>query len=165
MLKDRGLEVASNRPLRDGGTTTYEGGVRVPCIVRWPGRLKAGTVCREPLSSMDLLPLALAAAGIPVPADRVLDGRDPAAVLAGEVPSPHDVLVFEFGRFSGIRMGRHKLVRPRPDAAYELYDLETDVGETVNLTARHPEIHARLVHAREQWLAGVVSVRSGQPGR
>jgi arylsulfatase A-like enzyme len=89
MLKDRGLEVASNLPLREGGTTAYEGGVRVPCIVRWPGRLEAGTICREPLASMDLLPLALTAAGLPRPADRTLDGRDPTAVLAGKGKSPH----------------------------------------------------------------------------
>ena len=59
MLEGRGREVASNKPLRDGGVTLWEGGVRVPCIVRWPGRIKAGSVCREPLLSCDFFTMAL----------------------------------------------------------------------------------------------------------
>ncbi len=155
MLKDRGLEVASNRPLRDGGTTTYEGGVRVPCIVRWPGRLPPGTLCQEPLVSMDLLPMALAAAGIPRPRDRRLDGRDPLATLLGKSPSPHDALYFEYGRFSGARVGRYKIVRASPDGAFELYDLAADIGETKDLAAANPAILARLLAGRERWLGEV----------
>ena len=83
MLPGRGQEVQTNEPLRDGGVTTYEGGVRVAAMVRWPGRIKAGRVCREMLSSLDVLPLMLAAAGGAAPRDRVLDGRDPAETLAG----------------------------------------------------------------------------------
>src|SRR6185503_2751256 len=79
MLPGRGLEVQSNKPLRDGGVTTYEGGVRVPAMFRWPGRLPVGAACREMLSSLDVLPLALAANGTKPPADWILDGRDPIA--------------------------------------------------------------------------------------
>ena len=64
MLPERGLEVASNRPLRDGGVTLWEGGIRVPCCFRWPDVIPAGTECREPLSSLDLFPMLLSAAGI-----------------------------------------------------------------------------------------------------
>ena len=87
MLERRGLEVASNKPLRDGGVTLYEGGIRIPCVVRWPGRIQAGTVCREPLISLDFFMMSLKAAGAPLPDDRVIDGRDPTATLAGEVAS------------------------------------------------------------------------------
>lgn len=155
LLKDRGLEVASNDPLRDGGTSSYEGGVRVPCIIRWPGRIDPGTVCREPLASMDLLPLALKAAGLPLPSDRTLDGRDPLATLAGRAPSPHEALFFEYERFSGVRVGDYKIVRPRPEAPFELYDLSTDFRERNNLAAIKPDILEKLTGIREEWLAQV----------
>lgn len=155
LLKDRGLEVASNDPLRDGGTGSYEGGVRVPCMVRWPGQINPGTVCREPLVSMDLLPLALNAAGVPLPTDRTLDGRDPLATLAGKAPSPHKALFFEYGRYSGARVGDYKIVRPRPDAPFELYDLRSDFRERNNLAATKPGILKELTQIRDAWLADV----------
>lgn len=155
MLKNRGLEVASNRPLRDGGTTTYEGGVRVPCIVRWPRRLRAGTVCREPLVSLDVLPLVLAAAGLSWPAERTLDGRDPTAVLAGKARSPHESLFFEYGKFSAVRIGPYKLVRPAPSADFELYDLADDPAETRNLASAQPARVAEMTARRERWLDDV----------
>jgi arylsulfatase A len=155
MLKDRGLEVASNHPLRDGGTTAYEGGVRVPCLVRWPGRLVPGTVCHEPLVSMDLLPLALHAAGVALPEDRTLDGRDPMAALGGAARSPHAALYFEYGAFSGARVGNYKLVRPKSSAPFELYDLSIDVGETNDLAPALPEKVRELVALRDEWLRDV----------
>ncbi|MDO8543036.1 MAG: sulfatase-like hydrolase/transferase [Opitutaceae bacterium] len=160
MLKNRGLEVASNAPLRDGGTTTYEGGIRVPCIIRWPGRIAAGTVCREPLVSLDLLPLILDAASRPLPADRVLDGRNPLAALAGKAASPHESLFFEYGKFSALRTGRYKLVRANPDAAFELYDLETDIAERKNLASEKPDVVARLSAARDRWLKAIASAKN-----
>ena len=122
MFPNRGLEVQTNLPLRDGGVTTYEGGVRVPAIVRWPGRFKPGTVCREMLSSLDVLPMILAAAGGALPTDRVIDGRDPTATLAGEKLSPHEALhwVWNQGRreqWRGMRHGNYKLVRKADDRA------------------------------------------------
>ena len=83
-----GLEVQSNAPLHNGGVTTYEGGIRVPALVRWPGHIKPGTVCREMLSSLDVLPMIVTAAGGKLPADRRLDGRDPTPALAGKAASP-----------------------------------------------------------------------------
>ncbi len=77
-----GLGVASNAPFRDGAPSLYEGGIRVPAIFRWPGKIKPATLSHEMLSQLDVLPLFLAAAGVQPPEDRVLDGRDPLPALS-----------------------------------------------------------------------------------
>jgi arylsulfatase A-like enzyme len=147
LIPQRGLECASNAPLRGGGTTLWEGGIRVPCVVRWPGRIKPGTTCREPLSSMDFLPTALRAAGLALPTGRVLDGRDCTDALAGRAASPHPCLYWKWGtRSEAIRMGRYKLIRERYSTSqdWQLFDLQTDIGETANLRAAHPDLADRL---------------------
>ena len=155
MIPDRGLEVASNLPLREGGVTLYEGGIRVPCIVRWPGRIKAGTVCREPLVSMDLFVMALTAAGAKLPEDRIFDGRDPTAVLAGDARWPDRELFFQWGTRSALRSGRYKLVRNDPDEPFQLYDLRENLGETQDLAAARPEIVAQLADRFDRWFREV----------
>jgi len=156
MLPDRGLEVQSNKPLRDGGVTLYEGGIRVPAIARWPGRFKAGTVCREMLSSLDVLPMAVVAAGARLPDDRVFDGCDPTATLAGDTPSPHQALhwVWNQGRkqqWRAMREGRFKIVRRADSEPWQLYDLSADIGETKDLAKERPELVRALVAKFEQW--------------
>lgn len=155
MLPGRGLEVASNAPLREGGVTCYEGGIRVPAIVRWPGRIEPGTTCAEPLWSMDLLPMIVQAAGGKLPDDRKLDGRDPTATLTGKAPSPHDALYWRWRDYSAMRRGNHKLVRSKPNAPWELYDLASDLGEQQNLAASQPELVAELDQMYEAWLDDV----------
>ncbi len=155
MLKGRGLEVASNAPLRGGGVTLWEGGIRVPCIVRWPGRLPAGSLCRAPLLSCDLLPMALAAAGGALPADRTIDGRDPTATLAGEAPSPHDALFFEYGQQSAMRRGRYKILRTGPQEPFQLFDLNVDLGETTDIAASHARLVAQMQREFKAWRATV----------
>lgn len=151
MIPGRGLECASNRPLKGGGTSLYEGGIRVPCIIRWPQRLKANTVCRSPLSAMDLLPLALVAAGGELPEDRVLDGRDPTATLAGQARSPHRFLHFEYGASSAVRSGKWKLYRHNNRSPWELYDLSSDIGETATAAAANPDVVQRLADEHKRW--------------
>jgi arylsulfatase A-like enzyme len=156
MLPGRGLEVQLNKPLREGGVTTYDGGVRVPAIVRWPGRLKPGTVCREMLASLDVLPLMLAAAGGRPPGDRVLDGRDPVPALAGEAKSPHEALhwVWNQGKkqqWRGLREGKWKLVRRADNEPWELYDLGADIGETHNLAKAEPELVSSFSARFARW--------------
>ncbi len=166
MLPNRGLEVASNLPLRDGGVTLYEGGIRVPCIVRWPGRITPGTVCRRPLVSMDLFVMIVRAAGARLPEDRVIDGRDPTAAFpmvghavphhwTGQAPSPQRDLCFQWGSRSAIRSGRYKLLRNKDDQPWKLYDLVGDPGETRDLAAEKPEVMARLARRFERWTAEV----------
>ncbi len=168
MFPDRGLEVQSNRPLRDGGVTTYEGGVRVPAIVRWPKRLRSGTVCREMLSSLDVLPTILTATGAAMPTDRVLDGCDQAATLAGEKPSPHKTLcwVWDQGRreqWRGIRHEQYKLVRQADDQPWQLYEFSRDVGESEDLASQRPDLVQSLVRRFDDWRRSVESDPTRSP--
>jgi len=154
MMPARGMECASNYPLRGGGVTLWEGGIRVPCIVRWPGRIKPGTVCREPLVSMDFVPMALSAAGLDLPSDRHLDGRNPTAALSGKAPSPHKYLYWSWGsRSEAIRMGRYKLLRERQstNSDWQLFDLKNDIGETANLRSAKPELVDHLMAEYARW--------------
>ena len=147
------LEVASNSPFRDGRISVYEGGVRTPCIVRWPGRLPANQVVREPVINMDLFVLALRAAGLDPPQDRVIDGRDPIPVLRDQAPSPHRNLYFRYRAASGMRQGRWKLVRASPEHALELYDLSVDFAETTNVAGSQPERVETLWDEFVSWLS------------
>jgi arylsulfatase A len=156
MLPGRGLEVASNAPFREGGVTLWEGGVRVPAIFRWPGRLPAGTSCHEPIVSMDIVPMLLRAAGQPLPGDRALDGADPTDTLAGQRASPHDFLVWEFTQsrktMSAVRDRQYKLIRQHTTEPFELYDLVNDPHETRNIIASKPHIAKTLEQAYFRWL-------------
>lgn len=155
MLPGRGLEVASNAPLRDGGTTCYEGGTRVPAIFRWPGRIKPGTEVREMLSQLDVLPLCLAVAGAKPVAGRVLDGRDPLPVLADGAKSPHERLAVAYAKGTALREGSLKIVRHAADQPWELYDLATDLAESKDLAGARPADVARLDAAFQAWLVDV----------
>ncbi len=151
MLPGRGLEVASNRPLRDGGVTLWEGGIRVPCIVRWPGRIKPGTVTDQPWISLDILPLILAAAGVEPPESPVLDGIDPLPELRGAARDEPRSFFWEFRKMQAVRRGPHKWIQPKPLSAPELYDLSSDISETDNLAASQPDIADQLQQAFAGW--------------
>lgn len=162
LLPSRGLEVASNGPLRSGGVTVFEGGIRVPAIFRWPDVLPAGGVCREPLIAMDLLPLILQASGSSPLDDRTLDGVNPLRTLLGESPSPHEDLfwIWEQGKSRGgvgiaVRSGDWKLIRPVESGPWELYNLRADVGESQNLASQQPARVAVLRQKVEAWLESV----------
>lgn len=150
-----GLGVASNAPFRDGAPSLYEGGIRVPAIFRWPGRIHANHVCQEMLGQLDVLPLILAAVDADPLPGRILDGRDPLAVLTGTAKSPHDRLIFTYRKASALREGNVKIIRSDSKQPWELYDLASDSGETTNLAARRPDDVARLDAAYQSWLAGV----------
>jgi arylsulfatase A len=157
MLKGRGLEVASNRPLREGGVTLYEGGIRVPCLVRWPGQIKPDTVCREPLVHVDFLATSLRAAGVAVPSDRVIDGRDAIPTLAGKARSPHKSFCWIWEKWQALRNGKYKLVRNGKEHAWQLYDLSKDIGEANDLAAGEPKLVAKLDREFAKWFAEVHS--------
>ena len=136
-----------NAPLRSGKGYAYEGGIRVPFLVRWPGVVKAGRVSAEPVCSIDIFPTVLSAAGAPMPTDRTIDGVSLVAHLrsAGEQPLGRDELLWHFphyriasGPYSIIRKGAYKLIKFY-EGKSELYDLENDLSETSNLASKMPD--------------------------
>ena len=151
------LEVASNAPFRGGRTSVYEGGVRTPCILRWPGRVQPGSVVREPLTNMDLFVLALSAGGAEPPQDRVIDGRDPLPALRDGARSPHRNIYFRYREARGLRQGPWKAVLPQLGSQIELYDLSVDPGERRDLAPAMPDIAARLAEELRQWQASLPS--------
>ncbi len=132
-------------PLRDGKFTTYEGGMREPCIMRWPGRIPAGKVCHEMCATIDLLPTFALLAGAKVPDDRVIDGKDIWPLMSGTpgAKTPHEAFFYYRGtNLDAVRSGRWKLRRVKKIT--ELYDLEADIGERNNLAHKRPAIVKRL---------------------
>ena len=142
---------ANNGALRDYKQTVYEGGIRVPFIVRWPARLPRGAVCDEPVISLDVMATVCAAAGAQLPDDRVYDGRDLLPAALGQLEKPlHEALFWYDGTDQwAVRTGKWKLLSR--DGSLELYDLRSDIGETNNLIARTPEVVERLQRAFDAW--------------
>ncbi|MDA0834059.1 MAG: sulfatase-like hydrolase/transferase [Planctomycetota bacterium] len=161
MLKDRGLEVQSNKPLRDGGVTTYEGGIRVPAILCWPGTIPPGTVCDNMLSTLDVLPTLLTLSGIETDDEIVFDGIDMLPLLKREATDNAERTmhwVWNQGRrqnWEAMRRGEWKIVRQSPEQPWELYDLTHDIGETKNLSAEHPEHVKELAMSFTIWQTGI----------
>jgi arylsulfatase B len=130
---------SSNLPLRGGKGDYYEGGIRIPFLMQWKGRVPAGQVYEEPIISIDLFPTLAAAAGKPV--DRPdIDGVDLLPYLTGQkTGAPHDFLFWSFNGKMALRRGDWKIVRNKPDREAELFLLGDDVGETTELSERYPE--------------------------
>ena len=137
---------SSAGPLRGFKRAMYEGGIRVPMIVRWPGKVAAGTVNDQVWAFWDMLPTLAEIAGGDTPEG--LDGLSmvPAVLgstLTGRVPRSHEYLYWEFhegGFKQAVRMGDWKAVRLRQDGPIELYDLKADLGETRDVAADHPDV-------------------------
>lgn len=159
-------------PLREGKGSTFEGGVRVPGIFRFPGKIPAGRTCAEPAMTIDLLPTIAALAGAQVPKERIIDGKDIWPLLAGAdgAKSPHEALYFYWDvGLQAIRSGKWKLHFPhdyhsvtqvgaggthgrseKRRIELSLFDLEADVGETNNVAAEHPDVVERLTALAEK---------------
>jgi arylsulfatase A-like enzyme len=131
----------SRGPLRGIKRDLYEGGIRVPFLARWPGKISAGVVSDQVIAFWDFLPTAAELAGVQPPPG--LDGASFLATLMGKSQRAHAPLYWEFheGRFAqAIRMGDWKGVRLNPGQPVELYDLKTDMGEKNDIAAQHPEV-------------------------
>ena len=141
-------EGGSNAPLRSTKGTTWEGGQRVPCIMRWPGVIPAGTECNELALSMDLHPTLAAITGATLPSDRTIDGKDIRPLMQAEkdAESPHEsFFYYKRNSIEAVRSGQWKLhIRKDDEEMQQLYNLESDIGETENLYEQHPEIVADL---------------------
>ncbi|MCH2178592.1 MAG: sulfatase-like hydrolase/transferase, partial [Mariniblastus sp.] len=135
----------SNGPLRGIKRDLYEGGIRSPFIACWPGHVKAGTTSDHVSAFWDMLPTFCEMASVDAP--RSIDGISMLPALLGENQPEHDFLYWEYPQSGGaqaIRKGKYKAVRrnlmKNPDAKIELYNLETDLGEEVDLASQHPQI-------------------------
>ena len=152
-------------PLRDGKFSTYEGGMREPCIMRWPAKIPAGKVCSEVCGTIDLLPTFARLAGAEMPADRVIDGSDIGSLMAGTpgAKSPHEAFFYYRGRnLEAVRSGKWKLRRVKKNT--ELYDLEANISEKKNLAGEHPEIVKRLAGMMEEF-DSELKANSRPPGK
>ena len=157
-------------PLRSGKVSTFEGGVRVPCIVWGPGRVPAGKVCKSIASTLDVLPTFAALASADVPLDRVIDGEDVRHLIHGEFGQANaDKAYFYYLRvhLQAVRQGKWKLHLPRSNepvgaapfsnnrhiasadrigfAKPFLVNLDTDIGETTDVSRQHPDVVKRLL--------------------
>jgi arylsulfatase A len=140
---------------------TFEGGFRVPFIARWPGIIPAGMVSREMSMNFDLFPTCLQLAGVPVPEDRLIDGKDIMPLLAGASPSPHDTLYFYDTRtLVAVRHEQWKYHRRfrTENAGYFplkqgpfLFDLEADPNESYSMIESRPEVAAELASMLDAW--------------
>jgi arylsulfatase A-like enzyme len=146
---------AANAPLRGDKGQTLEGGIRVPFFVSWPGKVPVGKTYSRPVTALDVLPTACAAAGNGPGAD--LDGVNLLPFLSGEdAGEPHAALYWRFGPQKAVRKGHWKLADWRDfdakrNSGWQLFDLEKDVGEKTDLAASHPKVVAELSAAWDAW--------------
>ncbi len=161
-----GAHAGNALPLREGKATTFDGGQRVPCIVRWPKKVPQGQECHEVCVAFDLLPTIAELAGATVPDDRVIDGKDIWPLLSGQegATSPHEAFFYLRGNeLQAVRSGHWKLHVPHkykklmePGSGgmpgiyantpieLALFDLKKDLGEEHNVASEHPEVVKRL---------------------
>ncbi len=148
-----GIDVGINDPLRQGGVTCWEGGIRVVAVARWPGQIPAGSVVSQPLWTPDLMVACVELAGAPLPQRTIIDGRNPLPALTGQGPSPHQSLFFEYRDHAALRMGDWKVVRERPDQAWQLFNLKQDIQETTDLAQETPTQLKTLAEEFSRWQA------------
>ncbi|MCU0917912.1 MAG: sulfatase [Planctomycetes bacterium] len=148
----------SNLPLRSHKGDLYEGGIRVPLLVRWPGKVAPGSICRVPVTSPDLFATILDLAGAAAPAGQSADGVSLLPLLHGTGGLQRDCLFWHFptsmwSRWPGgaIRKGDFKLIEFYEDNRVELYDLANDLGETRDLAARRPDLANDLRRELQRW--------------
>jgi arylsulfatase A-like enzyme len=178
-------------PLREAKATSFEGGVRVPCVMQWPGKIPPGSVCREPVMTIDVLPTVARALGVELPKDRIIDGKDLTELLmAGgqrppDRPPVHDALYIYWGEhLEAVRSGKWKLHFPheyrmhpeqratggKPNKARvgkigpALFDLENDIGETTDVADQHPDVLERLKGLADRMRQDLGDTATKQPG-
>jgi arylsulfatase A-like enzyme len=146
---------SNNGPLHGVKATTWEGGVRVPFCMQWKGTLPVGQTFEHPIIQLDVLPTALAAAGVAINPAWRFDGVNLLPYLKGETAgAPHQTLYWRFGQQWSIRHGDWKLVVARGGSGQpELYNLAQDIGEQSNLTVRNPEKVRELQALYDRWNA------------
>ncbi len=157
------IPTTSNAPLRAGKGSCYEGGVRVPLIVVWPGGAPRGSVCDTAVVTMDLFPTLLEMAGLPPEKDQPLDGVSLVPLLSRTGTIPERALFWHYPHYQhyqlegttpygAIRRGGHKLIEFYGDSRAELYDVRNDPGERFDLAASEPDLAEALRAELHEWL-------------
>jgi len=181
-MTDNGpADVRFNAGLRGWKGSVYDGGIHVPCYIRWPGQLPAGHVVEQVAAHIDMLPTLLAACDLAPPPDLKLDGKSLLLLLRGMQTAgwPDRTLFFQWhrgdrpepGRAFAARSQTYKLVRrePLPGARrpppLELYDMEHDPLELHDVAALHPDVVAKLHASYQVWFKDVASTRGFEPVR
>ena len=151
--------VTSNAPLREGKGHVYEGGIREPMIVRWPGVVRPGSVCRVPVISVDFYPTILEMAGVPIDPRQQLDGESFVPLLRQTGKLKRDAIFWHYPHYSpqrgvpagAVRVGGYKLMELFENGHLELYNLADDIGEKNNLADKMPEKTAELHKMLVEW--------------
>jgi arylsulfatase A-like enzyme len=161
---DNGGYNGDNRPLRGFKGMLFEGGVRIPWIVRWPGVVEPGTTCATPVISMDCYPTLLEAANLPPTPNHIVDGLSLMPLLKQTGDLARDAIYMHYPNYAFhkrtklggvIREGDYKLIKRYADNSLELYNLTTDIGEQENLAERYPEVAQHLKGKLEAWLGEI----------
>ena len=152
-----------NAPLRGAKSTLWEGGLRVPFILAWPGKVPAGRVTDAFLTSLEILPTLLAAAGVEAPKDLTLDGFDMLPVLRGDMPSPRTEMFWQRRADKAARVGPWKWLDSARGKG--LYDLSSDPGETRDLSKDKPEVLQMLQKKFAAWRAAMDATEPRGPFR
>ncbi len=175
--RGRAPALGSNKPLHGWAYSTDEGGMRMPLIARWPGKIPPGTACDELTTALDLLPTFVKLAGGAVPTDRVIDGKDIWPLLSGRkgAKSPHEAFYYYFlSQLQAVRSGKWKLYLPLDNkwtyfdgrsekSELKLVDLDADLAETNNLAESHPDVVQRMLKFAEQAREDLGDL--GRPGK
>jgi arylsulfatase A-like enzyme len=168
---------SNNAPLRGSKAQTWEGGIRVPFIMRWKGRLPAGKTYSQPVIQLDVHTTALAAAGIPIHKDWQLDGVDLLPFVSGRSSAaPHDALFWRLGGIMAVRKGPWKLVQSYPGggrddpsaltlSGAQLFNLRDDIGETSDVAAKHPQRVKELSDTWRSWANRLTAPKWSPPQR
>jgi arylsulfatase A-like enzyme len=148
-----------NLPLRAGKGWLYEGGIREPMLVKWPGVVEAGSLCHETVTSTDFYPTMLEMAGLPLRPEQHVDGMSLVPLLKRTGTLNRRAVYWHYPHYHGsgnrpsgaVRAGDYKLIEWYEDGQVELYDLVNDLGEQKNLAATEPEKAAELRRMLHEW--------------
>jgi arylsulfatase A-like enzyme len=138
-----------NAPFKGAKSSLWEGGLRVPFVARWPGKIPAGRVSDEFATTLELMPTLAAAAGISTPAGVTLDGYNLLPTLAGDAPSPRKEMFWEFRGQKAARVGNYKWIES--ERASGLYDLKSDIGEQTDLSTKMPQVADEISAKWKAW--------------
>ena len=141
-----------NGPLKGGKLNYFEGGLNVPFVMKWKGKIPAGTVYEKPVSALDIFTTSAVAGGIHLPDDRLFDGVDLMPFVTGKNPgAPHESLFWRADHIKALRQGDWKIITSTRDNWTHLYKLDEDESEANDVEAIHPELFDQLYEQHQNW--------------